>query len=191
MAETRPAIPRAIKDRVLREFNGRCAVCGGARAQIHHIDEDPLNHEVGNLIPLCSDCHLRDPHNPTARVDPAILALFRKYKDPTILSPQFVALHRRLAAVLSGEKPADMAVFLDRVRDLVDFVRHLRMGEYYAGRIQSALGIVAGRTPTIAETHAVFAKSRANRDEIHEVAIELLRYQGWRGATARRGALDR
>jgi hypothetical protein len=55
--------------RYVRElFNYHCARCAkdcrtATNAQmvlqVHHIDENPANNSIGNLIPLCASCHLK------------------------------------------------------------------------------------------------------------------------------------
>ena len=55
--------------RYVRElFNFFCAKCGkdcrnsknaASVLQVHHIDENPGNNDLGNLIPLCAACHLK------------------------------------------------------------------------------------------------------------------------------------
>ncbi len=55
--------------RYVRElFNYHCASCGKdchapsnqeELLQVHHIDENPGNNDLENLIPLCAACHLR------------------------------------------------------------------------------------------------------------------------------------
>ncbi len=49
-------------------FNYYCAHCekdcrnfksGESVLQVHHIDENPGNNEIENLIPLCARCHLK------------------------------------------------------------------------------------------------------------------------------------
>lgn len=49
-------------------FNQLCARCGKdcaspdgqhSQLQVHHIDENPGNNAIENLIPLCSVCHLQ------------------------------------------------------------------------------------------------------------------------------------
>ena len=55
--------------RYVRElFDFYCARCGKdcrnsnnseSVLQVHHIDENPGNNELGNLIPLCAACHLK------------------------------------------------------------------------------------------------------------------------------------
>ena len=55
--------------RYVRElFDFYCARCGkdcrnsknaDSVLQVHHIDENPGNNDLGNLIPLCAACHLK------------------------------------------------------------------------------------------------------------------------------------
>ena len=55
--------------RYVRElFNFYCARCGkncrnskkaNSILQVHHIDENPGNNDLENLIPLCAACHLK------------------------------------------------------------------------------------------------------------------------------------
>ena len=55
--------------RYIRElFQYYCARCGKNckdhdhtqdQLQVHHIDENPANNEITNLIPLCAKCHLQ------------------------------------------------------------------------------------------------------------------------------------
>lgn len=139
MAKDRPAIPRATRDTLLSEFNHRCAVCGKERPQVHHIDEDPSNNDPLNLIPLCPNCHLIDPHNPTVPIDPAKLCLFRRYKDPVILGPQFDPLFQRLR-FLDGERDDESADGLQtKGEELTAFVKVLQMGEFYSGQMSKLL----------------------------------------------------
>lgn len=59
-----PVISRTVREL----FQQRCARCGreggdGSSGrevlQVHHIDEDPGNNALENLIPLCAPCHLQ------------------------------------------------------------------------------------------------------------------------------------
>ncbi len=96
-----------IKDALLDEYDHRCAVCGGGRPHVHHIDEDASHNDLLNLLPLCPNCHLRDQHNPTRKVEIPKLQLFRKFKDPAILKPQFHPIYTRqlfLDAIVLGEE---------------------------------------------------------------------------------------
>lgn len=96
MAKERECVPAKTRDQILREFNHRCAKCGTDRPHLHHIDEDPSHNDQMNLIPLCPNCHLTDQHNPTQSIEPDRLRQFRQYKDPTILTPEFHVVFRRM-----------------------------------------------------------------------------------------------
>jgi hypothetical protein len=139
--KTRPAIPKAIKDAVLNEFNHRCAICGEARPQVHHIDENPANNDPTNLIPLCPNCHLIDQHNPTEPMDPVKLALFRKHKDPLILSPQFHPIFKRVLSIEIEARKKDISNIglrvglLYAVYDLTDFLLQFDKGKYYSDTV--------------------------------------------------------
>lgn len=59
-AKKRTSIPKAVQEKVLKEYAHKCSVCGAPHPQLHHIDEDPSNHSPHNLLPLCPNCHLTD-----------------------------------------------------------------------------------------------------------------------------------
>jgi hypothetical protein len=46
-----------IRKIVLEKYNYQCAKCGYGFLDIHHIDGDPSNDSIDNLIPLCKKCH--------------------------------------------------------------------------------------------------------------------------------------
>src|SRR6185436_5887832 len=117
----RPAIPTKTRQEVLSEFNHRCAICGADRPHLHHIDEDPTNNEPLNLVPLCPNCHLIDQHNPTAQVDTKKLRLFREFKDPTILKPQFDPLFRRYSFLEQIPETKPVRELQDSVSELIKF----------------------------------------------------------------------
>ena len=56
-----PVMSRLVR----QEFGNRCARCklsgdeDAIALQVHHIDENPGNNALENLIPLCSRCHLQ------------------------------------------------------------------------------------------------------------------------------------
>jgi hypothetical protein len=111
--------------------------------QLHHIDEDPSNNDPQNLLPLCPNCHLIDQHNPTRLIEPALLSLFRRYKDPYILCPQFTPIFRRLRFLDSiddsdsdleelGRKAQELG---RRANDLIRFTASLEMGTYFSDEI--------------------------------------------------------
>src|SRR5205085_2149445 len=139
MAKTRTAIPREIRDKVLKEFHHKCAIDGKVDPQIHHIDENPSNNDPLNLIPLCPNCHLIDQHNPTEPIDARKLAIFRRYKDPTSLTPQFHPMFTRLLFLLEFQSLDQNDSVEDDISDLIEFIGQLEMGSYYAKKIQKLL----------------------------------------------------
>ncbi len=52
--------PRTIEKRVFQQAGSQCAFCEAseiASLQVHHIDGNPDNHEVENLLLVCANCH--------------------------------------------------------------------------------------------------------------------------------------
>ena len=50
----------AITKSVLKRYNCKCQFCGNndiSILELHHIDENPDNTTIDNLIPLCPNCH--------------------------------------------------------------------------------------------------------------------------------------
>ena len=194
MAKARPAIPQAIREKVLKEFSHRCAVCGADNPQLHHLDESPANNDPQNLIPLCPNCHLTDQHNPTRRHDPKKLSLFRTFKDPCILFPQFEPLFDRIRFLDSVDQAFDPDACSERARDLVGFVGDLEMGAYYSKKISELVTAPAWGFAFFLgdpESERRHEESRAewrveyqrkllqNRAAVQKVVVELLRFQKW------------
>lgn len=46
----REALPTKIRMQILGEYNHKCAICGQANPQVHHIDQNPSNNEIDNLL---------------------------------------------------------------------------------------------------------------------------------------------
>jgi hypothetical protein len=59
MPKNRTTVPEQIAVHVLFMHDHTCCLCSekGKQVQIHHIDEDPSNHDVSNLAVLCLECH--------------------------------------------------------------------------------------------------------------------------------------
>lgn len=192
MPRLRTSIPKAVSDAVLKEFNHRCAWCGGDRPQLHHIDENAENHLPLNLLPLCPNHHLTDQHNPTRRIEPGRLRLFREHKDPTILKPQFEALYRRLNALVDF-RSSDYAELRASAVDLCEFIAHLNMGGYYSEKIAQLIVppgphlhelTPRGVLPHLQDFPNVTLNQfsswlSGNHFEIVRLIVELLRFQDW------------
>jgi hypothetical protein len=186
----RTSIPKKVRESVLKEYRHRCSICGGDHPQLHHIDEDPSNHDRLNLLPVCPNCHLTDVHDPTRPVSPRLLRLFREHRDPLILRPEFVPLFRRaefLLDVTVSEEPTNE--IQDALGELLAFVRSWAMGAFYAEKVKGLVG-PSGGTPWILpdpdfdqrqRRHALENRRKMvdGREEVFEILTELLRYQGW------------
>ena len=61
MTKLRTQIPVEVAAEILFACDSTCCVCGerGKAIQIHHLDEDPSNHRIGNLSVMCLECHDR------------------------------------------------------------------------------------------------------------------------------------
>jgi len=194
MQMPRDPIPKKVRDSVLDEYNHRCAICGSDRPHLHHIDENHSNNAVGNLLPLCPNCHLRDQHNPTRMIEIGKLFLFRRYKDPGILKPQFHPIYKRqlfLDQVEVSEEPVRDLHF--KVVELRELAKALEMGEFYFNRLGELIGLqfpdyqpcltVEPDSAKDAERRAGNRRYRekliANRDAARELLVEQLRYQRW------------
>lgn len=186
-------MPRAVRDAVLKEFNHRCAKCGADNPHVHHINEDPSDNDPQNLIPLCPNCHLTDHHDPTRPPDRERLALFRKYRDPTIFRPEFVPLFERMAFLRRDHDVTEVDDVAASAATLIEFVSALAMGGFYAKQLADLVKyvprvevFVAGVPESPAQIRArqdyyldYLRRITANREEVERLAVELLRYQPW------------
>ena len=59
MSKNRTEVPDKTAAELQFLSNRSCCICREARRaiQIHHIDENPSNHEIDNLALLCFECH--------------------------------------------------------------------------------------------------------------------------------------
>lgn len=76
MAEkkTRKRIPQENKVRaeLQKEIQSKCPFCEGVEVghfQIHHIDENPSNNDLGNLLLLCPTCHSQVTKGDISQID--------------------------------------------------------------------------------------------------------------------------
>jgi HNH endonuclease len=49
----------ALRTRVFAAYGRRCRDCGRSDVplEIHHVNGDPIDNRIRNLIPMCVDCH--------------------------------------------------------------------------------------------------------------------------------------
>ncbi|MDY7033511.1 MAG: hypothetical protein SVY10_16585, partial [Thermodesulfobacteriota bacterium] len=145
-------------------------------------NNDPLN-----LLPLCVNHHLADIHNPTKKTDPLKLGLFRKYKDPQILSPQFEPVFQRLRFLLVSFEKEDQHVLCGLCVELAKFIEGFTMGDYYCSRLLKLLKWPQPRPHTKEEEETALSENAVkyikqlqnNKNRVFELCIEMLRYQSW------------
>jgi uncharacterized Fe-S cluster-containing radical SAM superfamily protein len=58
----RPVLDKALRAAVRSRANYRCEVCNKGRdeagpLEIHHVDGDPWNNDIRNLLYVCRPCH--------------------------------------------------------------------------------------------------------------------------------------
>ena len=197
MPKNRTAIPKPISEQVLKEYRHKCAICGRSEPQLHHLDEDPSNHDVLNLLPLCPNCHLQDTHDPTSPPDPRKLRLFRKYKDPLILDPRFHPIFVRLIVfrneALLNKRPQ---LFNHQATAFLTFVESFEKGAFYGKEMLEMLRddvvhykiarIMDGATDEQLDNEEkndpqFLAKTwQYAVDSVEAMTVELLRYQDWK-----------
>ena len=197
MPKEKPESQEAIRSSVLEEYNRRCSVCGRDRPQLHHIDENNKNNTKYNLLPLCPNHHLSDQHNPTQKINIAKLKLFRRYKDPLILYPQFDPLFNRMNFILDLIE-SDMTEdgswrnynnMQDSFNDFVEFLRYLNLGQYYSTTISSHLNAAMRHFLNAASPDYSYDGWQAEHDlaikrltQVVSLTIEQLRFQDWKKA---------
>ncbi len=181
----RPSTPKKVKDAVLKEFNYKCAICGTERPHLHHIDENPSNNVVDNLIPLCPNCHLKDQHNSSSFIPFLKLKLFRTYKDLSILSPKFHPLYERIKYLYKIEK-LNYKELLAKSKELLEFVSLLNMGDFYKKEIRKLIRFTELVPLTYdSEREDLGYKLRYkekltnNCQRVLELVMEMLPYQNW------------
>jgi hypothetical protein len=191
-----------VREQVLKEFNHRCAFCGEDRPQVHHIDGHPENNNPLNLLPLCPNHHLtdlHDPNDPTQPIQPLILFFFRRYRDPAILSPQFVPLFNRIRFLYEWDPTAEPAALEECINDLVSFVGELETGTYYAAAIRrifgdpppGILGYMAHQAGQGGTYDAEYRdRIRATTPAVETLIVELLRFQDWKSPFVKKSGPD-
>ena len=135
--------------------------------------------------------HLTDQHDPTAAVDPRKLQLFRRFKDPAILTPHFYLLFLRFAYLLALTETSDVSGADEAHKELVAFISSLKMGQFYHVRVSELLAasgpwLLSTNNPDEqyrreerAREQQYRTKLLTNRDKAIGLIIEMLRYQDW------------
>jgi hypothetical protein len=197
MAKERIAIPKPTKESLLKEYNHRCSICGTNNPHIHHIDENPSNNNLDNLIPLCPNCH-GNIHHPTSHISANKLKLFRKYKNDRILSDEFEPLFRRMIFLYNLEIDSAIVEINDCVNELVEFVSYLEKGTFYSQRIKDLIGqsdstfafafVFPVETNYQKQQHeedgkikriSYIKRLQENREQVDNLIVELLVFQNW------------
>jgi len=75
----RQEIPKKIQDEILTKAKHRCCICGNSGVQLHHIDENPKNNEIGNIAVLCAEHHAEVHGNLTKKITPSQLRLYMAF----------------------------------------------------------------------------------------------------------------
>ena len=124
------------------------------------------------------------------------LLLFRRFKDPAILSPQFHPLYIRfefLGSIDLSDAPVENIE--EQANELVTFVQSLNMGSFYAQQLERYLGrpnraymrnLGMDYDPEyerqVNENNRKYRQQLIEaRDVVTALIIELLRYQEWGG----------
>lgn len=137
--ETRKKVSQKIEKQVMKEYSSLCAICGKTDPQVHHIDENPSNNDIQNLIPLCTDCHLIKIHQKN-RYPRDIIRLFRIYKSKLILNEKFVPIYKRMNFLLVDDiNTYDPKILRSEYDELVSFISAMKMGELYSKKIKNNL----------------------------------------------------
>lgn len=190
---SRPTIPKPIREKVLNEYNHRCAIGGEDKPHLHHIDEDPTNNDIMNLIPLCPNCHLTDQHNPTKKIEQYKLQLFRQYKDPCILKPQFHPLYSRFLFLndINENDDSSTGELEKQSETLSDFIEELEMGKAFAKEIKKLIKKKTTVWISCGDDDAYLSMQEKkdnkeyrkkifdNKEKIVSSIVEILRYQNW------------
>ncbi len=147
-----------------------------------------------NLLPLCCNCHLRDQHNPARKIDIPKLQLFRKYKTPAILKPQFHPIYTRQLFLETIEVNEECVREIEsQAKELIQFIKLLEMGEFYSNKLNELIGplnraLVSNMfdskpNPQVGINNQDYRKKLIEkREPARTLLIEQLRFQDWANA---------
>src|SRR4051794_35262217 len=119
MAKARTAIPTSTAAAVLFAADRTCCVCRqpGKPIQIHHIDEDPTNHDAGNLAVLCLSCHDETQASGgfSRRLDGDQVQLYRDSWNQTVAARRSTSLEDDVVAGATSGYDAQLVTSLVEV----------------------------------------------------------------------------
>ena len=192
MTKARIAIPKKIREPLLKEYSHKCAFCDASEPEVHHIDEDPTNNDPLNLLPLCPNHHHGGQHDRTRAFEPGILRLFRQYKDPTILGAEFRPLYQRLRFLEAIDASLSLVALAEVAEELLQFIGALDKADFYEPQVRKLIGpppngyiaIFMGPGPVAKERlererQDYLGKLTANGQAAVALIVEMLPYQKW------------
>ena len=140
MKKKRTTIPKPRKDKILVKFNHQCVVCSESLHEVHHIDEDPSNHDEDNLIVLCPNCHQGKVHGKSIRITADQLKLYLRTGKKSIFNSIYHILASKID-FLQNDKYLHLPIddISEKVGDLIEFINHLKLGEYYSKKLKDLL----------------------------------------------------
>ena len=177
MKKNRVRVPKAVTERVMKEYHHKCAMCGRPNPHLHHIDENPSNNDASNLLPLCPNHHLQDTHSPTTPLDPGKLRLFRRCKDPFILDPRFHPIWTRLRFLREGHRGPRTEDWNTCWIDLTRFIEAFEKGHYYSARLLNQMHAMQDTIAAVADV--ILGLQDEFATTVEDLCVEMLRYQGW------------
>lgn len=70
----RVIITHDLREKILLRYGNKCFICKSEKKtiQLHHIDFKPKNTFIGNLMPLCRECHIKLHNNKNIAVDKSV-----------------------------------------------------------------------------------------------------------------------
>ncbi len=172
--------------KVLEEYNHRCAICGGDKPHVHHIDENPSNHHILNLLPLCPNFHLTVLHSPYTEIDSKKLELFRIYKNKKILTQQFHPIFVRLKFLDSINDASDANELGNNANELIRLLNTMQNGQFFSEEISKlikrpSVGVwLSGLDEDGAKRKSKYLQQLIDaRDKVYSKIDELLHFQNW------------
>lgn len=102
--KTRNPIPYKTKSILQKEIGSVCPFCENKDVEhfeIHHIDENPENNELSNLIMLCPTCH-------------------SKITKGDITKDEVIKTKLKISSAIDVEVDKDVKPLLDQLKELLD-----------------------------------------------------------------------